>query len=103
MAFSSLGNALCFIDYFSRPITLRHKGYTSYKTIAGGLISLMIFIGLAAGLVYEFYLLDNKPEFTSVITKDYIEISTDGYEWSVNATDSTLAFRLKFNDYGSDF
>ena len=63
MSSSPCANALRFIDYFSRPVTLRHKGYTSYKTLAGGLITLMVFIGLAAGLIYEFYLLGNYPEF----------------------------------------
>jgi len=68
MSFSSCGNALRFIDFFSRPVTLRYKGYTSYKTLVGGLISLIVFIGLAIGLIYEFYLLRYKPEFTSITT-----------------------------------
>jgi len=75
MSFSSCGNALRFIDFFSRPVTLRYKGYTSYKTLAGGLVSLLVFIGLATGLIYELILLSYKPEFTSVTTQEEIEIA----------------------------
>ena len=60
---TSFGNTLKGCDQFGIPVQLTYKGQSSFQTILGGLVSLILVIVFAVGFFVQFYEALFKPAF----------------------------------------
>lgn len=84
----SLLNIAKSFDMYSRPVTLTYKKHNSYRTVIGGLVSLLILIIILALFGILFF---------QMLNKEYIKMQKN--EVFINLTNDTTVFNISETEW----
>jgi len=82
-------------DIFGQPVTLRYKGQRNFTTIFGGLMSILLFLALAAGFIYQLVESLTEPQFQSFPPTYSFDSSAGNIKVNVSSTDMTIFVGLE--------